>query len=121
MLADRAGIALESSTATAVRARGPSKTELFEVNAWAEEIFAEALRESAEVMDYVESRGLTRAECAAVSARDMPRRRAAGCWLRRGASDTAWSCWSRPGWSASRRCAGTLARAVPGPADLPDP
>ena len=46
--------------ATAVLAQGPSKTDLFEVNAWAEEIFAKALAESNEVIDYLQSRGLTR-------------------------------------------------------------
>ncbi len=40
MLADRAGIALESPPSTATAPRGPSKSELYEVNAWAEEIFA---------------------------------------------------------------------------------
>ena len=41
MLADRAGVALESSTRPRRRSPGPSKTELFEVNAWAEEVFAQ--------------------------------------------------------------------------------
>jgi DNA primase len=59
MLADRAGIALERSTTTAVLAPGPSKSDLLEVNAWAEELFAKALSESNEVIDYVKSRGLT--------------------------------------------------------------
>jgi len=59
MLADRAGIALDSPTAIA-EPRGPSKSELLEVNAWAEELFAKALQESAVVLDYVASRGLTR-------------------------------------------------------------
>ena len=59
MLADRAGIALESPPSTASPSRGPSKTELLEVNAWAEEVFARALQNSAEVLGYVDSRGLT--------------------------------------------------------------
>ena len=54
MLADRAGVTLERSTATAVLAPGPSKTDLFEVNAWAEEVFVKALAESNEVIDYLE-------------------------------------------------------------------
>jgi DNA primase len=60
MLADRAGIVLEKppSAATPV---GPSKTDLFEVNAWAEEVFARALRDSSEASDYLEGRGLARA------------------------------------------------------------
>ncbi len=61
MLADRAGIKLErsTSTATAVLAPGPSKSELLEVNAWAEEVFAKALSGSKEVLDYLTGRGLT--------------------------------------------------------------
>jgi DNA primase len=59
MLADRAGVALDSSPATAAPARGPSKTDLFEVNAWAEEVFAKALFDSTEVKAYLEQRGLT--------------------------------------------------------------
>ena len=63
MLADRAGIVLEkpSPSAAAASSRGPSKTELLEVNAWAEEVFAGALRESSEALGYLESRGLSRA------------------------------------------------------------
>ncbi len=62
MLADRAGIVLEkpSPSAAAGSSRGPSKTELFEVNAWAEEVFAGALRESSEALGYLEGRGLSR-------------------------------------------------------------
>jgi len=60
MLADRAGIALESPPSAASPPRGPSKTDLFEVNAWAEELFARALQSSAEVLGYVEGRGITR-------------------------------------------------------------
>ncbi len=59
MLAERAGVALERSTATAVLPAGPSKTDLFEVNAWAEEVFVKALSQSNEVIDYLEKRGLT--------------------------------------------------------------
>ncbi len=62
MLAARAGITLERSAATAV-APGPSKTDLFEVNAWAEEVYAKALAESNEVINYLRERGLSR-ECA---------------------------------------------------------
>ena len=60
MLADRAGVALESPPATAGLAERLSKTDLFLVNAWAEEIFAKALADSTEAARYVESRGLTR-------------------------------------------------------------
>jgi DNA primase len=58
MLAQRAGVTLERSTATAVLPPGPSKTDLFEVNAWAEEVFVNALSQSNEVIDYLEKRGL---------------------------------------------------------------
>ncbi len=60
MLAERAGIALESESSTATAARGPSKTELYEVHAWAEEIFARELSVAATVQDYLDQRGLTR-------------------------------------------------------------
>jgi len=60
MLADRAGIALESPPPNASPSPGPSKSELLEVNAWAEEVFARALQNSAEVLGYVDGRGLTR-------------------------------------------------------------
>jgi DNA primase len=59
MLADRAGVALENAPSTAAQKRGPSKSDLFEVNAWAEEVFANALFDSAEVRAYLEHRGLT--------------------------------------------------------------
>lgn len=58
MLADRAGIVLERQPATAAADRGPSKSELYEVNAWAEGVFAGALRESSEAREYIEGRGL---------------------------------------------------------------
>jgi len=59
MLADRAGIVLEKQP-SAAPAHGPSKTELFEVNAWAEDVFARALRDSSEALDYLKERGLVR-------------------------------------------------------------
>ena len=60
MLADRAGVALESPPSAATAPRGPSKSELFEVNAWAEEVFAEALAVSETGQDYLDQRGLSR-------------------------------------------------------------
>jgi DNA primase len=60
MLADRAGVALESPTSTVSAPRGPSKSELYEVNAWAEEIFAQSLSVSAIAHDYLDHRGLSR-------------------------------------------------------------
>jgi DNA primase len=57
MLAERAGIALESPSAGS-SPRGPSKADLLAVNAWAEEIFAEALGQSSEARAYVETRGI---------------------------------------------------------------
>jgi DNA primase len=59
MLADRAGVPLESPPATAGLVERLSKSDLFSVNGWAEEIFAKALADSTEVMAYVQSRGLT--------------------------------------------------------------
>ena len=59
MLADRAGVALESSPSVAVAPRGPSKTELYEVNAFAEEIFAGALSAAETARDYLDHRGLS--------------------------------------------------------------
>jgi DNA primase len=60
MLAERAGVALESPSSAATATRGPSKTQLYEVNAWAEEIFAKELSVSASVQDYLDHRGLSR-------------------------------------------------------------
>ncbi|MHB1560271.1 MAG: DNA primase [Isosphaeraceae bacterium] len=60
MLADRAGIVLERQPAATASPRGPSKSELYEVNSWAEGTFAGALGESAEATGYLEGRGLSR-------------------------------------------------------------
>jgi DNA primase len=59
MLADRAGIVLERQPTAAAAPEGPSKSDLFEVNAWAKEIFAASLRDSSEAMSYVEGRCLS--------------------------------------------------------------
>jgi DNA primase len=59
MLADRAGIVLEKPGA-AGGPRGPSKTDLLAVNAWAEGAFAAALGDATEAMSYLEGRGLSR-------------------------------------------------------------
>jgi len=59
MLAERAGVALESPVAGTAAAAGPSKTDLLGVTAWAEGVFAEALAGSAEARGYAASRGLT--------------------------------------------------------------
>lgn len=64
MLAERAGVALESPAAEAPGDRGPSKSELLAVHAWAEGVFAEALAGSEPARAYVESRGVS-AESAA--------------------------------------------------------
>jgi len=60
MLADRAGVVLESPPITSTR-RGPLKSDLLEVNAWAEEVYAKSLSGSTETLDYVDRRGLSRA------------------------------------------------------------
>ena len=60
MLADRAGIVLESpSSASAIVPQGPTKSELLAVHAWAEEEFTKALARSQTASAYIESRGIT--------------------------------------------------------------
>ena len=59
MLAERAGVVLDAPSAATAEARGPSKGELLAVNAWAEGIFHEALKGSAEAKGYLEGRGLS--------------------------------------------------------------
>jgi DNA primase len=59
MLADRAGIALESPMPAASPSAGPTRSDLFEINAWAEGVFAQALRQSAEALEYLGRRGVT--------------------------------------------------------------
>ena len=61
MLADRAGIVLEKPSAAAPVRSGPSKTDLYAVNAWAEGVFARALAESVEASAYLRGRGLSTA------------------------------------------------------------
>ena len=60
MLADRAGVVLESQPITST-SRGPLKSDLLEVNAWAEEAYAKSLSGSKEALDYLDGRGLSRA------------------------------------------------------------
>ena len=57
MLADRAGITLEGTDSTS--ANGPSKGELFEVTAWAEAMFVDALTAATDARDYLIGRGIT--------------------------------------------------------------
>jgi DNA primase len=68
MLADRAGIVLEpsrgGSAAVSVSATGPSKSDLFAVQEWAEELFVRALSKSADAQEYVANRGLSAASMA---------------------------------------------------------
>lgn len=59
MLADRAGVTLEASTSEAMAPRGPSKTELLAVNAWAEGLYQEELARSSSAREYFFGRGLT--------------------------------------------------------------
>jgi DNA primase len=62
MLADRAGIMLESPAAGIPLApQGPSKTDLLAVLAWAEQAFRRALKDSEPAQAYVRGRGLTAA------------------------------------------------------------
>ena len=62
MLADRAGIALESPPVDLrpLRRTGPSKTDLLAVNAWAEEVFAKAWPSRKRRGTTLVGRGLTR-------------------------------------------------------------
>lgn len=57
MLADRAGITLEAPDSAV--AAGPSKAELFEVTAWAEAAFVEALTADSEGRTYLRGRGIS--------------------------------------------------------------
>jgi DNA primase len=60
MLAERAGIVLESpSPGVAVASEGPSKSDLLEVHAWAEQLFIDALARSQSARDYLAGRGLS--------------------------------------------------------------
>jgi len=59
MLADRAGIVLESpSSISAIVPQGPTKSELLAVHAWAEEEFTKALSRSETARAYIENRGI---------------------------------------------------------------
>jgi DNA primase len=59
MLAERAGIVLESpSAAVSAVPRGPSKSDLLAVQAWAEQAFRRALARSEPALAYIEGRGL---------------------------------------------------------------
>ena len=59
MLAEKAGITLESPAVSGAEPTGPSKTDLFAVNAWAESEFVAALAASNETRAYVGRRGLS--------------------------------------------------------------
>jgi DNA primase len=58
MLAERAGIALRNP-ADRPTPEGPSKSELFETTAWAEQLFIQALAQSPEALAYLAGRGLS--------------------------------------------------------------
>jgi DNA primase len=59
MLAERAGVSLESAAPAAAGPRGPSKAELLAVNGWAEAAFAEALGRSEVARAYAAARGVS--------------------------------------------------------------
>ena len=120
MLADRAGVALESPPITSTR-RGPLKSDLLEVNAWAEEVYAKSLSGSTETLDYVDRRGLSRPSVERFRLGYAPTARG---WLldqaRRKRIDL--DALEQAGLGQPlRRVAGSGARAVPGTADVPDP
>ncbi|MDR3622996.1 MAG: DNA primase [Paludisphaera borealis] len=65
MLAERAGIVLESPSASAAaRSGGPTKSDLAGVLAWAEKYFANGLKSSDAARAYLEERGLSAASVA---------------------------------------------------------
>jgi DNA primase len=64
MLAERAGVALDSPTAGTSAPRGPSKSELLAVHAWAEGAFREALGRSEPAKAYLAERGINAASVA---------------------------------------------------------
>lgn len=59
MLAERAGVALETPESDPAVAVGPSKSDLLAVHAWAESEFVGALGRSPEALGYLAHRGLT--------------------------------------------------------------
>ncbi len=65
MLAERAGIVVESPLVTvSAPPQGPSKSDLLAVQAWAEEVFVNALSKSDQARGYIDSRGLSAASVA---------------------------------------------------------
>ncbi|MFO0907190.1 MAG: DNA primase [Isosphaeraceae bacterium] len=64
MLAERAGIALDTPSTTGPSVSGATKSELLAVNAWAEGLYREALTGSPPALAYLEHRGLTQASVA---------------------------------------------------------
>ena len=121
MLAERAGVALETPSAGPAP-RGPSKTELLAVNAWAERAFAEALARSPEALALSRESGDRPRERRAVPARVRPR----GSRLARrpapGGRVFDAELLEQAGLVVPvARVARADPRAVPGPADLPDP
>jgi DNA primase len=59
MLADRTGVALETPPpGQEAEARGPSKSDLLEACAWAEQAFVDALKRAPDVQAYVRERGI---------------------------------------------------------------
>ncbi|HWE38136.1 MAG TPA: DNA primase [Isosphaeraceae bacterium] len=59
MLAERAGVALDTPDDRREARKGPSKSDLLAAAAWAEGAFAAALRDSAPARAYVQTRGLS--------------------------------------------------------------
>ena len=119
MLADRAGITLERPS-HASPVRGPSKVDLFAINAWAEKVFADALQLSVEAKEYLDRRGLSEESVRRFRLGFAPASRG---WLVNAARRERISIdlLEQVGLVSSlgtiRRCDG---RAVSGAADVPD-
>ena len=118
MLADRAGVALSEPATPEIP--GLSKVDLFEVTAWAEAAFVEALGRSAE------ARGLPRraGDLGRVRRPVPPRLRPRGPRLADRRRPQGGDLGGGPGTGRPDRPVGEEPdppRAVPGPPDLPDP
>ena len=121
MLAERAGVALENPS-VGTPPRGPSKTDLLAVNAWAEQEFVEALGNAPEARAYLEERGLQ-----AGVGRTVPSGFCPGCPRLADVTGPETRLYDRPaengrGWSSrSSDPPGPAARSIPRPFDLSDP
>ena len=120
MLAERAGITLEQAAA-GPEPSGPSKLDLFAVNAWAEGDFAAALGQSVEARGYVDRRGLSAEMVARFRLGYAPITRDWLATRARRAGFTVEMLELAGLVARSPENAQITPRAVPRPAPLPDP